>query len=168
NTPIVMSSADPRVLYMGSHMVFRSNDRGVTWKAISPDLTASVDRDALQMMGGPVTERALSRHDGQTSFSTLTTIGESPIDAKLLYTGSDDGQVHVTRDGGQKWTNLTARLAGLPAGTYVSSVLPSRHAAGRVYATFDGHYNDDYRAYLMISDDYGETWRSITTCLPAT
>jgi len=174
NTPIVMSSADPRVLYMGSNMVFRSPDRGVTWKAISPDLTARVDRDSLQMMGGPVAERALSRHDGQASFSTLTTIGESPIDPKLLYTGSDDGQVHVTRDGGQKWTNLTARLpvmargSGPPAGTYVSSVLPSRHVASRVYATFDGHYNDDYHAYAYVSDDYGQTWRSIAAGLPAT
>ena len=174
NTPIVMSSADPRVLYIGSNIVFRSSDRGVTWKAISPDLTANADRASLQMMGGPVTERALSRHDGQASFSTLTTIGESPIDAKLLYTGSDDGQVHVTRDGGQNWTDLTPRLQGMPGGsgpppgTYVSSVLPSRHMASRVYATFDGHYNDDYHAYAYLSDDYGRTWRSIAAGLPAT
>src|SRR6185436_430947 len=133
NTPIVMSAFDARVLYMGSNIVFRSADRGVTWKAISPDLTANVNRESLQMMGAPVPERALSRHDGQTAFSTLTTIGESPLDAKLLYTGSDDGQIHVTRDGGQKWTNLSGRVAGLPAATYVSSILPSRHAAGRVY-----------------------------------
>jgi photosystem II stability/assembly factor-like uncharacterized protein len=168
NTPIVLSGFDPKMLYIGSHMVFRSVDRGATWKAISPDLTASVNRDSLQMMGGPVPERALSKHDGQTSFSTLTTIGESPIDAKLLYTGSDDGQVYVTKDSGQKWTNLTARITGLPAGTYVSSVAASRHVAGRVYATFDGHYNDDYRAYVYVSDDYGQTWRSITSGLPAT
>ena len=168
NTPIAMSSLDPKVLYIGSNMVFRSADRGVTWKAISPDLTAQVDRESLEMMGGPVPERALSRHDGQTSFSTLTTIGESPIDGKLLYTGSDDGQLFVTRDGGQKWSNLTSRVPGLPPRTYVSSVLPSRHAAGRVYATFDGHYNDDYRAYVYVSDDYGQTWRSITAGLPET
>ena len=120
------------------------------------------------MMGGRVPERALSRHDGQTSFSTLTTIGESPLDAKLLYTGSDDGRLTVTRDGGQKWTSVNERFPGLPAGTYVSSVLPSRHAAGRVYATFDGHYNDDYRAYVYVSDDYGQTWRSIASGVPAT
>jgi hypothetical protein len=163
-----MSSADPRVLYIGSKMVFRSADRGVTWKAISPDLTAQVDRESLEMMGGHVPERALSRHDGQTSFSTLTTIGESPIDARLLYTGSDDGQLFVTRDGGQKWTNLTSRVPGLPPRTYVSSVLPSRHATGRVYATFDGHYNDDYTAYAYVSDDYGQSWRSIAAGLPDT
>src|SRR3954468_13152893 len=166
NTPIVMSAFDPKTLYMGSHIVFRSPDRGATWKAISPDLTANVDRESLQMMGARVPERALSRHDGQTSFSTLTTIGESPLDPKLLYTGSDDGRLTVTRDGGQHWVTVNDRIPGLPAGTYVSSVLPSRHAAGRVYATFDGHYDDDYRAYAYVSDDYGQTWRSITGGLP--
>ncbi|OLB62593.1 MAG: hypothetical protein AUI11_04965 [Acidobacteria bacterium 13_2_20CM_2_66_4] len=168
NTPIVMSALDPKVLYTGSNVVFRSADRGVTWKAISPDLTAHVDRDTLQMMGATVGDRALSRHDGQTSFSTLTTIGESPLDAKLLYAGSDDGQLSVTRDGGQKWTNITARVPGLPANTYVSSVLPSRHVAARVYATFDGHTNDDYHAYVFTSDDYGQTWRSIAAGVPDT
>src|SRR5438067_2503798 len=167
NTPIAMSAFDPKVIYIGSNVVFRSADRGATWKAISSDLTAHVDRDALQMMGAPVPEGALSRHDGQTSFSTLTTIGESPLDAKLLYTGSDDGQLFVTRDGGQKWTNLTARLAGVPSGAYVSSVLPSRHHAARVYATFDGHFDDDYQPYVDVSDDYGQSWRSIAAGLPA-
>ncbi|HZR23403.1 MAG TPA: hypothetical protein VFA59_07450 [Vicinamibacterales bacterium] len=168
NTPIVMSAFDPRVLYMGSNVVFRSPDRGVTWKAISPDLTLHLDRDTLPMMGAPVPERALSRHDGTTSYGTLTTIGESPLDAKVLYTGSDDGQLFVTRDGGIKWTNLTPRLSSLPDRTPVSSVLPSKHVAGRVYVTFDGHANDDYRAYVYVSDDFGQTWRSITTGLPDT
>ncbi len=167
NTPIVMSTFDPRTLYMGSHMIFKSVDRGATWKAISPDLTAAIDRESLQMMGAPVPERALSRHDGVTSFSTLTTIGESPLDAKVLYAGSDDGRLTVTRDGGEKWSDLNERIPGLPARTYVSSVLPSRHVAGRVYATFDGHYDDDYRAYVYVSEDYGQTWRSIASGLPA-
>ena len=167
NAPIVMSAFDPKTLYMGSHMVFKSADRGTTWKAISPDLTAAVDRESLQMMGAAVPERALSRHDGVTSFSTLTTIGESPLDAKLLYAGSDDGRLTVTRDGGEKWSDLNERIQGLPPRTYVSSVLPSRHLAGRVYATFDGHYEDDYRAYVYVSDDYGRTWRSIAAGLPA-
>ena len=168
NTPMAMSAFDPRVIYIGSHVVFRSGDGGVTWKPVSPDLTAHLDRDALQMMGARVPSDALSRHDGQTSFSTLTTIGESPIDENLLYTGSDDGQLYVTRNGGQNWTNLTPRLTGVPAGTYVSSVLPSRHSAGRVFATFDGHYNDDYRPYVFVSDDFGQSWRSIVSGLPAT
>jgi photosystem II stability/assembly factor-like uncharacterized protein len=166
NTPIVMSSFDPKVLYMGSNVLFRSADRGVTWTAISGDLTANVDRDTLEMMGARVPADALSRHDGLTSYSTLTTIGESPLDPKLLYTGSDDGRVQVTRDGGKTWSDITAKVSGLPADAYVSSLLPSRHAAGRVYATFDNHYNDDYRALVYVSDDYGQTWKSIAANLP--
>jgi hypothetical protein len=168
NTPIVMSSFDPNVLYMGSNVVFRSADRGVTWTAISADLTAHVDRDTLEMMGARVAPDALSRHDGVTSYSTLTTIGESPLDPKLLYTGSDDGRVHVTRDGGATWTDITAHMSGLPANAYVSSLLPSRHSVARVYATFDNHYNDDYRALVFVSDDYGHTWKSIAANLPET
>jgi photosystem II stability/assembly factor-like uncharacterized protein len=168
NTPIAMSGSDPKVLYIGANVLFRSRDRGVTWKAISPDLTSNIDRSTLQMMGARVAEGALSRHDGQTSFSTLTTIAESPLDARVIYTGTDDGQVQMTRDGGQTWTNLTARVTGLPRGTYVSSLLASRHAAGRVYATFDGHFTDDDRAYVYVSDDFGQTWRSIASDLPET
>ena len=77
NTPIVMSSFDPKTLYMGSHVVFKSADRGVTWKAISPDVTGNIDRETLQMMGARVPERALSRHDGQTSFSTSSVVANS-------------------------------------------------------------------------------------------
>jgi len=168
NTPIVMSSFDARTIYIGAQKVYKSTDRGVTWKAISSDLTANVDRETLQMMDAAVPEKALSRHDGVAAFSTLTTIGESPLDARLLYAGSDDGRLSVTRDGGQTWTPVSDRVTGLPRGTYVSSVLPSRHAAGRVYATFDGHYNDDYSAYVYVSDDYGQTWRPIMAGLPAT
>ncbi|HEY6213607.1 MAG TPA: hypothetical protein VIW45_15045 [Vicinamibacterales bacterium] len=168
NTPIATSSADPRVLYIGAHVLFRSTDRGVTWTAISPDLTANIDRSTLAMMGAPVADGALSRHDGQSSYSTLTTIAESPLDTKVLYTGSDDGQVQVTRDGGRTWTNVTSRITGVPERTYVSSVLASRHAAARVYATFDGHYTDDDRSYVFVSDDYGQTWRSIASDLPQT
>ena len=149
NTPIVMSAANPSTYYMGANILFRSTDKGVSWTAISPDLTAHIDRDKLEMMGARVTESALSRHDGQSNYGSLTTVSESPLDPKVLYTGSDDGQVQVTRDGGTHWSNITAKVSGLPANTYVSSLLASQHAAGRVYATFDGHYNDDYRAVRL-------------------
>ena len=168
DTPIVMSSADPAVIYMGANILFRSADRGVTWKPISGDLTARIDRNTLEMMGGRIAETTLSRHDGQSSYGSLTTIGESPLDPKVLYTGSEDGRLYVTRDLGAHWTNLTPKIAGLPANTYVSSVLPSHFAAGRVYATFDGHFADDYRPYVYVSDDYGDTWRPIAAGLPET
>ncbi|MGE5246504.1 MAG: WD40/YVTN/BNR-like repeat-containing protein [Betaproteobacteria bacterium] len=166
DTPVVVSSFDPKVIYTGSNVLFRSADRGLTWKAISPDLTANIDRDSLQMMGGRVPPDALSRHDGQASYGTITTIAESPLDARVLYVGSDDGELQATRDGGARWTDLTSKVPGLPPRTYVSSVLASRHAAGRVYATFDGHYDDDYEPYVFVSEDYGQTWRSISAGLP--
>ncbi len=168
DTPILPSSVNPAVLYIGANVLFRSPDRGVSWTVISPDLTTNADRTKLEMMGVRVTERTLSRNDGVSSYATLTTIGESPFNAAELYTGSDDGQVYVTRDGGGTWTNVTPRVPGLPPNTYVSSVVPSYHAAGRVYVTFDGHYNDDYRPYVYVSEDYGQTWRSLAAGLPET
>jgi photosystem II stability/assembly factor-like uncharacterized protein len=166
-TPLAVSQFDPATIYTGANVLFRSTDRGVTWKAISPDLTAAVDREQLEMMGGRVPPRALSRHDGQTSFSALTVIAESPLDRNLLYTGADDGTIQRTRDGGQHWTNITANVHGLPPMMNISGIAPSKFAAGRVYLTIDGHFNDDYNAYIFASEDYGQSWKPITAGLPA-
>jgi photosystem II stability/assembly factor-like uncharacterized protein len=168
NAPIVMSSFDPKTIYVGMNVVFRSRDRGVTWTAISPDLTLAVNRDTLQLMGARVGRNALSRHDGVSTFSTLTALSESSLDRNVLYSGSDDGQVQVTRDGGTTWKNVTDRFIGLPRLSYVSRVVASRHVPGRVYATFDNHRSDDYRPYVYVSNDYGQTWRAITRGLPET
>ncbi|HUL74946.1 MAG TPA: hypothetical protein VLT86_17670 [Vicinamibacterales bacterium] len=168
DTPIEVSRFGPTVVYMGAQMLFRSADHGATWTAISPDLTAGIDPATLPIMGAPVPPNALSRNDGTSPFGSLTSIGESPIDARVIYTGAQDGTVQVTRDGGTSWTNVTARIPGLPPYTYCSTVLPSRYAPGRVYATFDGHYSDDYRPYVYVSDDFGQTWRAIAAGLPET
>jgi hypothetical protein len=169
DTPILVSSADPHVLYTGAEVLFRSPARGTTWTAISPDLSAQIDPKTLEMMGTHLTAATtLSFNDGSSLYGSMTTIGESPIDPRVLYTGMDDGTVQVTRNGGQTWTNITARIAGLPPHTYVSSLLPSRYVAGRVYATFDGHFTDDYKPYVFASDDYGQTWRSLAAGLPET
>ncbi|HUB33616.1 MAG TPA: hypothetical protein VMA31_11325 [Bryobacteraceae bacterium] len=169
-SPLVVSALDPKTIYAGANVLFRSDDRGVSWRAISPDLTAAIDRETLEMMGGRVPAQALSRNDGVVSFGTLTAIGESPLDRNLLYTGADDGTLERTRDGGRHWTNLTASLlrAGLPPHLVISSVTASRFAAGRVYATVDGHSNDDYHPYVLVSDNYGDTWRPITAGFPQT
>ena len=111
-TPMIVSHFNRNTIYTGANQLFRSEDRGVTWKVVSPDLTAAIDREGLQMMGGPVPPRALSRHDGQANFSALTVIAESPLDRNLIYTGADDGTIQRTRDGGQNWTNLTANIPG--------------------------------------------------------
>jgi photosystem II stability/assembly factor-like uncharacterized protein len=168
DSPIVSSYADAKTVYMGANVLFKSTDRGSSWKAISPDLTLHIDRDTLTMMGAKVGPTALSRHDGVTSYGTITSVMESPTDAKVIYVGTDDGQVQLTRDGGATWTNVTAHIGGLPPRTPVTTVIASRYAAGRAYATFDGHYNDDYKPYAYVSDDFGQSWRAIVSGLPET
>ena len=98
-TPLIVSSFNPNTIYTGANILFRSDDRGVSWRAISSDLTANIDRETLQMMGARVPARALSRHDGQANYSALTVIAESPLDKNLLFTGADDGTIQMTRDG---------------------------------------------------------------------
>ncbi len=127
-----------------------------------------IDPKTLEMMGTPhyAERRPCRGNDGSSPYGSMTTIGESPLDPRVLYTGMDDGTVQVTRNGGQTWANVTSHITGLPPQTYVSSLLPSRYVAGRVYGTFDGHFNDDYKPYVFVSDDYGQTWRSLGAGLP--
>ncbi len=165
-TPLIVSHFTPDTIYTAANVLFRSDDRGVSWKTISGDLTAAIDREKLQMMGAPIPARALSKNDGQTNFSALTAIAESPLDRGVLYTGADDGSIHVTRDGGKHWTNFTTRVRGLPSMLNISGIVASQHAAGRVYLTVDGHFNDDYHPYVFVSEDYGENWRAIVSGLP--
>ncbi len=168
NTPVVLSAHDASTVYVGSNVVFRSRDMGWTWEEISPDLTLAIDREELEIMGVQGSEPMMSRNDGISSYGNLTALSESPLDAEVLYAGTDDGLVHVTRDGGSTWTDVTDRMPGVPERTYVTRVLASAHSAGRVYAALDGHRNDDFAAYVYVSDDFGQSWRSITAGLPAT
>lgn len=144
-TPILLSRHNADVFYMGADRLYRSMDQGRTFTAISGDLTK----------GG----RA-----GDVPFGTLTTIDESPLRFGLLYAGSDDGLVHVSRDGGYSWTRITD---GLPADLWVSRIAASRYAEGRVYATLNGYRFDHMDAYVYRSDDYGQTWTRIGTDLPS-
>jgi photosystem II stability/assembly factor-like uncharacterized protein len=167
NSPLLLSHHDPSVVYYGSNVLLKSPDHGHSWIQVSPDLTRRIDRDSLTIMGVKLdSESILSRNDGISSFGNATTIAESPLDAAVLYVGTDDGNLQVTRDGGETWTNVVERVPDLPSGTYVSRVVASHHEAGRVYASFDGHTNDDFAAYVYVSEDYGRRWRRITEGLP--
>jgi len=168
NTPMVVSAHDPSTIYLGSQMLLRSTDRGLNWTQISPDLTYDVDRSQLPIMDGLPSDSMLSRHDGVAFYSAVTTLSESPLNANVLYTGSDDGRVMGTRDGGTTWLDLTDNVRRLPSNTYVSRIVASNTEEGRVYATFDGHYSGDFAPYVYVSDDFGERWRSITDGLPQT
>ena len=168
NSPLEMSQHDPAVLYYGANVLWKTPDRGQSWEKGSPDLTKQIDRDTLVIMGQTVSEIRHSRNDGIRYYGTITQISESPLNPEVLYAGTDDGNVQVTRDGGATWTNVVDRIQGVPPRTYVSGIFASAHQEGRVYVTFDGHRNDDYAAYAFVSEDYGGSWREITNGLPAT
>ncbi|HSM61349.1 MAG TPA: hypothetical protein VK849_11150 [Longimicrobiales bacterium] len=166
NAPIVPSQHEPGLVYVGANHLMRSRDRGLTWEEASPDLTRRIDRDTLEIMGAVVTDETLSRNDGVSEYGTITVIEESPLSADVIWVGTDDGNLEVTRDGGETWTDVVSAVRGLPGRSYVSRIEASAHAEGRVYATFDRHYDDDYRPYVFVSEDYGGSWRSISAGLP--
>ena len=168
NTPMLLSAHDDQVVYAGANVVFRSPDLGQTWQEISPDLTHAIDRDTLELMGVPGSEPQMSRNDGQSTYGNLTALAESPLDPAVIYAGSDDGRVHVTRDGGAAWQDLTPNLDGLPPHTYVTRIVASHGEPGAVFAAFDGHRNDDFAPYVYASADFGESWERVTDGLPQT
>ncbi len=167
DTPIMLSPHDPATLYAGANKLYKSTDRGHSWKAVSGDLTLGVDRDTIELMGVKGKDIKIAKNDGVSVYGTLFTIGESKLKQGLLYTGSDDGQVHVSRDGGATWTNATGKVPGAPKHAYVSKVEPSKFAEGTVYVTYDGHRTGDYGTYVYASADYGASFKSIAGNLPA-
>ena len=166
DTPMMLSHTDPATIYVGANKLFKTTDRGQTWSAISGDLTTALDRDTVELMGVKGKDIKIAKNDGVAQYGALFSIAESWKRPGLVWTGSDDGLVHVTRDGGATWTNVTPRIAGAPKFAYVSKVEPSRAAEGTVYVSFDAHRTGDYATYLYASTDYGTSFRSIASNLP--
>ncbi|HET7618672.1 MAG TPA: hypothetical protein VFK20_09185 [Vicinamibacterales bacterium] len=150
--PIAMSPFNPAIVYAGAQMLFRSLDRGDTWEVISPDLTTN-DQSKIGL---------------NVPYCTITTISESPLTPGLIWVGTDDGKVHVTRNHGGEWTDLTAKLtaAGAPVDRWVSRVFASPHDPAVAFVAKNGFRNDDFAPYLYRTTDYGETWTSISQGLP--
>jgi photosystem II stability/assembly factor-like uncharacterized protein len=165
DSPMMLSPHDPGVLLVAANRVFRSTDRGDSWRAISPDLTSNADRNTIVTMGVRNDSINISRNDGISAWPTIISLAESPRQAGVFYTGTDDGVVSVSRDSGRTWHNVTSKLPNLPAGGAVSEVVPSRHAAGTVYVTVDNHLLNDYNSYIWASTDFGATFRSISANL---
>jgi hypothetical protein len=120
----------------------------------------------LQIFGKTPDKNTLSRHDGVEEYPTITTVSESPLTANVLWVGTDDGNLQVSRDAGKTWKNVAWRVPGVPKGTYVTRVVASKYAEGAAFATFDGHRTDDYNVYLFQTSDYGETWKAIRNGIP--
>jgi photosystem II stability/assembly factor-like uncharacterized protein len=157
NTPIHVSPTNNGTLYIGSQYLYRTKDFGQTWDRISPDLTTNDPSKQLQEQSGGVTvdNSAAEMH------TTIYAIAESPRNPNLIWAGTDDGNLQVTRDGGKSWTNVVANVPNLPKNAWVSSVDPSHHNEGTIYATFDLHTFGDMRPYAYKSTDYGKTWTSV-------
>ncbi|MDP1572091.1 MAG: hypothetical protein Q8L86_19010 [Vicinamibacterales bacterium] len=166
DTAMFLSPHDPATIYVGANRLFRSRDRAHSWEAISPDLTTNTDRTTLSIMGVADNDIRIAKHDGVGIFGSIVTAAESERVAGLLYTGTDDGVVSVSRDAGQTWANVTANLPSVPKFTYVSKVAPSRFDDGTVYVTLDGHRGGDFATYVFTSTDFGRSWRSIASNLP--
>jgi photosystem II stability/assembly factor-like uncharacterized protein len=168
NSPMAVSVHDHKTIYYGGNYLFRSTDRGDSWTRLGGDLTTGVDRNKLEIFGKVPDKNTLSRHDGVEEYPTITTLSESPLKADVLWVGTDDGNLQVTRDGGKTWKNVASRVPGVPKGTYVSRVLASKYGEGTAYVSFDGHRGDDYNVYLFATTDYGENWKAIRNGIPET
>jgi len=150
SAPILISPHNSNIIYHGANMVLRSPYLGEKWEKISPDLT---------------TNNPELRKVGPLAYCTITTLDESPVQQGVIWVGTDDGNVQLTRDGGKKWTKLNDRIPGNP-GYWVSRVVASHHDSGSAYVTFTGRRRDDFRAFVFKTTDFGLTWSSITGGLP--
>ena len=160
--PIHISPHDSQVVYHGAQVVFRTTNGGQSWEAISGDLTRN-DKTRQKWSGGPIT----GDNTGVETWGTVFTIAESPREKGLIWAGSDDGLVHVTRDGGKSWTNVTGGLAGAPREGTVSLIEASPFDAATAYVVFDNHRLDDPRPYLYKTSDYGKSWQVLHGGLPS-
>ncbi len=159
NAPIHISATQRGTIYFGAQYLFRSRDRGESWERISPDLTTNDPNKQRQDQSGGLT---VDNSDAE-AHTTIYTICESPKNGQLVWVGTDDGNVQVTRDGGKHWTNVVGNVPGLPANTWVSSVEAGRFEEGTAYATFDGHSTGDMKPYLYRTTDFGKTWQPLAT-----
>jgi photosystem II stability/assembly factor-like uncharacterized protein len=166
NTPFILSPHNPSTIYLGGDRLFRSYNRGDTWMA-SPDLTNNVGRNDRPIMGVDGKAPMASKHDGAASYSNIITISESYVVPGILWVGTNDGNVQISRDGGSTWKNVVDKVPGVPKETHVSRVEASHFDAGTAYVTFDGHRTDDHKAYVFKTSDFGESWASVAGDLPA-
>ena len=165
DTPILISPHNNKRIYMAANFLFRSDDRGSNWTTISPDLTRNENRDNFKIMDKYWPTDAVAKHRSTSLWGTIISLAESKVQKDLLYTGSDDGVIAVSEDGGSNW-RMNKTYPGVPEYTYVSDILADKFNPDIVYATFNNHKRDDFKPYVLKSTDKGRTWRSISANLP--
>lgn len=165
DSPLIISPHSNTRLYFAGHKLFKSDNRGDDWKAISGDLSRGLDRNALPVMGKVWGPDAVAKNQSTALYGNASALSESPKKQGLLYIGTDDGLIQITENDGQSWRKVE-KIAGVPENSYVHRVLASQHDAGTVYALFNNHQNGDFKPYPMKSSDTGKTWTSIKGNLP--
>jgi photosystem II stability/assembly factor-like uncharacterized protein len=166
DSPLIISPHSNRRLYFGAQRLFRSDDRGNSWRPVSPDLTRQVDRNKLRVMDRVWSADAVAKNASTSFYGNLVALTESPLRENLLYAGSDDGLVQVSEDGGASWRKIE-KFPGVPEMTYVSRLEASLHDPDTVFAAFNNHKMGDFKPYLLRSTDRGRSWKSIAGDLPA-
>lgn len=159
NAPIALSHNEPGTIYLGAQFLFRSRDQGRSWDRISPDLTTNDPEKQKQEESGGITVD----NSAAETHTTIYSISESPKDGKVIWVGTDDGNIQLTRDGGKSWNNVVANIAGLPQASWISWVEASRFDPATAYATIDRHTFGDLGTYLYRTTDYGKTWTPLVT-----
>ncbi|HSG40871.1 MAG TPA: hypothetical protein VLE27_14630 [Thermoanaerobaculia bacterium] len=159
NAGIATDPFKPGTIYVGSQFLHKSTDRGETWTTISPDLTSNNPEWQRQDETGGLTPDA----SGAENFTTIIAVAPSPLQEGVLWVGTDDGRLHVTRDGGKTWTSVEKNVPGVPANTWIPHVTPSRHDPATAFVVFDNHRRSDFATYVYRTDDWGKTWKSLAT-----
>ncbi|HEV2348690.1 MAG TPA: glycosyl hydrolase [Terriglobia bacterium] len=165
DSPILISPHSHSRLYFGANILYRSDDRGDSWRAVSGDLTRQIDRDTLPMMGKVWGPEAVAKNTSTAFYGNASVLAESPKKEGLIYVGTDDGLINVTEDGGGHWRKIE-NFPGVPEQAYVSRIFASQHDVNTVYAAFDNHQMEDFKPYLLKSTDAGKTWTALQNNLP--
>src|SRR5664280_1175563 len=165
DTPLIISPHQANRIYMAANIVFRSDDNGRSWQEISGDLSRNEDRNKFKVMGKYWSVDAVAKDVSTSLWGLVVSLEESKAKKDLLYAGTDDGVIAVTEDGGKNWTKYTS-FPGIPEYTLVSDILPDRFDENVVYATFNNMLSDDFKPYILKSNDKGKTWTAITNKLP--
>ena len=162
SSPLIVSTHNPHTVYVGGNYLFKSVDRGDTWRIISPDLTANDPEKRNSSDSGGLTREVT----GAENHCTIISIAESPVNASVVWTGADDGSVFVTPDGGGQWIDVRKNIEGVPEGIWCSRVEASHFDEATAYVTFDGHRSDDFEPYVFKTEDFGQSWKDISGNLP--